>query len=113
MGAVLPFDGARAEQPQIGLVNERGRLERVAWPLGAHEVSGKLAQVRVHQRDQLVGCPTAPATHLREQIHRTLRIGHEASMLDSEAAWKRGEGRRALSFNLHRRGLPVPSGGAR
>ena len=41
MRAVLPIHGAVAREPQIDLVDERGRLQGVVGPLGAHVAGGQ------------------------------------------------------------------------
>ncbi len=50
MGAVLPVKLAYRRQPQIGLVDQRGGLERMARPLAPHAARGKAAKFVMHQR---------------------------------------------------------------
>ena len=52
MRAILPVDALRTNQPDVGLVDQRRRLERVPGPLTAHIPPGQAAQFRVHQRDE-------------------------------------------------------------
>jgi hypothetical protein len=44
---------APAEQTQVRLMNQGGRLERVIAPLLRHLPAGELAELCVHRRDQV------------------------------------------------------------
>jgi hypothetical protein len=50
--AVLPPDAIEIDEPQVGLVDERGRLERVAIPLAAHTPMRHPVQLRLDERHQ-------------------------------------------------------------
>jgi hypothetical protein len=50
--------GSRSsDQPEIGFVNQRRRLQGLPWRLGSHSGGGELPQFVVHDRQQLVGRP--------------------------------------------------------
>jgi hypothetical protein len=51
---VLPLHRVLLDQPEVGLVDERGRLERVVRPLNREIVASEAAQLRVHRRGHLV-----------------------------------------------------------
>ena len=53
MGAVLPADAAPVDQSQIDLIDQGGRLERVARGLFPHVASGQPTQFRIDERNQL------------------------------------------------------------
>jgi hypothetical protein len=52
MRAVLPRDGLRIDQPQIGLVDERRRLDTVSRTLVSHVTPGDLMQFVMNERNQ-------------------------------------------------------------
>ena len=52
MGAVLPTAFRIVHQVQIGLIQERGGLERVAYGLPAHVMVREPMQFGMHQRKQ-------------------------------------------------------------
>jgi hypothetical protein len=54
MRAILPPHLARINQPQIGLVDQRRGLQRVARLLAVHVVSGQSAQLFINQRHELL-----------------------------------------------------------
>src|SRR5580698_1834527 len=43
------------DQPQIGLMDQGGRVERLARPLLSHSLRGQLAQFVIDQRQQFLG----------------------------------------------------------
>ena len=55
MSAVLPPLLARPSEPKPGLVNQGGGLERLAGVFMRQLARRKLAQLRVHQREQFAG----------------------------------------------------------
>ena len=64
VGAARPVAVAVGDQPQIRLVNERGRLQERAGRFAAHVVQGEAAQLVVDNREELVPralVPRAPA----------------------------------------------------
>ena len=54
MGAVLPVHLFEIDQPQVGFVDERGRLKRVAWPLSRHLSPRQPSQLLVDDRHELL-----------------------------------------------------------
>jgi hypothetical protein len=54
MGAVLPLHLFEIDQPQVGFVDERGRLKRVAWPLSRHLSPRQPSQLLVDDRHELL-----------------------------------------------------------
>ena len=54
MRPVLPLDVFDVDEPQVGLVDERRGLKRVAGPLVAHVPSRNPAQLVVDERDELI-----------------------------------------------------------
>ena len=49
------------DQPQIRLVNERGRLERVVAPLPTQIACGAHPQISMDQLEEIVACLNVPA----------------------------------------------------
>jgi hypothetical protein len=41
-----------AHQPQIGLVDHRGCIQRVARPFGSHESDSEVPQLVIHERKE-------------------------------------------------------------
>jgi hypothetical protein len=54
MRTALPIDVSLPDQPQIGFVHQRGRLEGVALPVMAKMACGALAEFGVHEGQQRV-----------------------------------------------------------
>jgi hypothetical protein len=54
MRATIPFLVPVADQPEISLMHERGRLQGLARCFLGHPVRRKFAKFRVHQREQFV-----------------------------------------------------------
>jgi hypothetical protein len=52
--AVLPRNRFSVDQPEVGLVDERGCLQAMSHALSGHAASRDLAQFLMHQRDQLL-----------------------------------------------------------
>src|SRR4051812_2516390 len=57
MPAAVPPRIAGADEPEIRLVNQRGRLERAVSPLAIHALRRELAQLVIHQRQEFTGGP--------------------------------------------------------
>ncbi len=53
--AVLPLDSGLVDQPEVGLVDERGRLQRLVRPFAAELAPGDRAQLAVDPRHQALG----------------------------------------------------------
>ncbi len=67
MRAALPLDGRAVGQPQVGLVHERGGLQRVAGPLVGEVFAGHAAQVLVDDGQKLLaGLRLAGAPRLEQ-----------------------------------------------
>jgi hypothetical protein len=64
---VLPRHVLASHHPQIRLVHERGRLERVVRALGLEGARGDLAQLGVDERQHAVEGPAVTAAQLLEQ----------------------------------------------
>src|SRR5262245_51080377 len=54
MGAVLPLHLFEIDQPQVGFVDERCRLKRMAWPFGRHLSQRQPSQLLVDDRHELL-----------------------------------------------------------
>jgi len=52
--AIPPFDSIDVDQPQVRLVHQRRRLQRMIRPLPAHVVPGETVELLIDQRDQSV-----------------------------------------------------------
>ena len=57
MGRVVEGGVARADEPEVGLVHQGGRLQRVLGALPGHLALGRPAQLVVDERQQLLGGP--------------------------------------------------------
>jgi hypothetical protein len=72
-----------ADQPQVRLVDEGRGLERLAGGFGRHPRGGELAQLVVHERQQ-VGL--GPAVAGRGRIEAAGHIGHDGRVYQLLAA---------------------------
>ena len=54
MGAVLPLDTGEVDEPKVGLVHERRRLESMTPALPTHRPPGEPAKLAVNQGHQLL-----------------------------------------------------------
>ena len=61
MRAVAPVDALLAEQPQVGLVDQRGRLQRVPGALAAQLRRGDALELGVDPLEQLLAGAGSPA----------------------------------------------------
>ena len=77
MRSILPVDLTLIDEPEIRLVNQRGRLERVVDPFFPKLARGDAAHLRVDERQQLVKRTAVAATPVREE-RRDLGRGHKA-----------------------------------
>src|SRR5438132_2148114 len=50
VSAILPVDILLTDQTQVSLIDQRGRLQRVAHSLSIHVVVGQSMQLRLNQR---------------------------------------------------------------
>ena len=58
-------------EPQIRLVDERGRLQRVIRPLAGHVAPGQLPQLVVHERHELIERGRLSLSPCQQQLGRT------------------------------------------
>ena len=65
--AILPLDAPDINQPEVDLVDERGRLEHVVRTLAGHMPLGNATQLGVDERNQLFDCVAVPASPLDEK----------------------------------------------
>src|SRR6185436_11511506 len=65
--AVLPGDLALVEQPDVGLVRERRRLERVARAFAPKVAAGETAHLVVHEREERVQRALVALTPAKER----------------------------------------------
>src|SRR6476469_1493056 len=81
VGPALPDRLGVIDQPQVGFIENRGRLQRVAGPLPAHVMVSEPVQLRMHQRKQLLQRSVVSVAPLAEQfghrLSRGWRRGHE------------------------------------
>ena len=73
-------------QAQVGLVDERRRLQRVARPLAAQAGSGLLPQVRVHGLDEAVGCVPVARPHRDQQPRDVFGRARHGELLEETPA---------------------------
>ena len=76
---VLPVDVPLIDQPKVGLVDERGGLERVVAPLAEEIPSGQPAQLVVHEREHLVPRALVTIAPVEQQPCDRARRGHSFS----------------------------------
>ena len=75
MRAILPLNLLHLDEPQIRLVDERRRLQRVPDPLTLHVARRQTAQLLVHERQQRVeriGFAPVPGEEQRRRVRRWL-----------------------------------------
>ena len=74
MSATLPVDRVLAQQPHVGLVHERRRLQRVVAAVPAQMAGRAAAQLAVDKREQFVLGVRMPLRPRAEQAcHRSRR----------------------------------------
>ena len=76
VGATLPVDAALFDQPKVGLVDERGRLQRMSVPLQAKLTRGDSPQFRVDERQQAIESAPIAAAPVAEQPRDVMTCGH-------------------------------------
>jgi hypothetical protein len=67
------------DQPKVGLVDERGGLERVVAPLADQIQSGQPAPLVVHERQHLVSRALVAIARVEQQPRGGARRGHSFS----------------------------------
>ena len=88
MCAVLPPNGTLLDQPGVGFVDERGRLQRLLAPLMAHIATRETAQLVVHQRHERFERALVAGGQLVEQRVTSSCLGSDSTWsLTGEAAW--------------------------
>ena len=68
MSTALPLDALDLDQPEVGLVDQRGGLKRVIGPLAAHVTGGQATELLMDERKQLIqGRFVTPAPSLQQR----------------------------------------------
>src|SRR5206468_4254683 len=75
VGPTLPDRLGVINQPQVGFVENGGRLKSMALPLPAHVMVGEPVQFRMHQREQLPQRSLVSAAPLAKQLGGCLLRG--------------------------------------
>ena len=88
MCPVLRGNHARPEQADAGLVGQGGRLQGVAFRLIPHVVAGKLAQLLVHHRQELIDGRGVPLDQPLERFGYFV-IRHSAALSGASEALHR------------------------
>ena len=76
VGAALPVAAALSDQPKVGFVDERGRLQRMSAPLQAKLTRGDPPQFRVDERQQAIESAPIAAAPVAEQSRDVMTCGH-------------------------------------
>jgi hypothetical protein len=66
--AILPADLPGIRQANEGLIHQRRRLQRMATALPPHIGPGEAAQLRLHERHQLVESPIVAVAPRSEEL---------------------------------------------
>jgi hypothetical protein len=74
---VPPVDVTLIDEPEVDLVNQCGRLQRVADSLAPKLARRNGAQLRVDERQQLIECTAVAATPFAEERRDVTRRGHQ------------------------------------
>ena len=75
MSSTPPIDLPLIDEPQVCLVDERRRLQGVPQPLAAKLAPRDMAQLAIHERQQLIERTVIPAAPVVEQRRDVLRRG--------------------------------------
>ena len=75
VGAIPPLQAVNPGQPQIQLVDQRRRLQRVAVALAAHVVVGEPAQLFVDDRHESISCGRIAVGPIGKHLGYTLALG--------------------------------------
>ena len=84
--AILPVDALMADQPEVGLMNERRRLERMVAPLSTQISCSACSQISMDKLEETVTCflvsarPCAQHECCRAGLSACQFIGHEQTM---------------------------------
>ena len=68
------------DESQVGLVDQRRGLERLAWLLLRHPLGRQLAQLVVNQRQQFGGGPGVAVARGEKDSGHLIRRGHAKSV---------------------------------
>ncbi len=74
VGPVFPLDLRLIHEPEIRLVHQTGRAERVTWSLGPELTMCHQPQLRIHQRQQLIHRLGIAVPQLDEKVSDRLAI---------------------------------------
>jgi hypothetical protein len=74
-----PIDTALIDQPQVSLVDQRGRLQRVSGSLAPKLARRDAAELRIDEWQQLIECTVVAATPITEQRRDAAGRGHQPS----------------------------------
>jgi hypothetical protein len=74
MAAVFPSIRRALQQPQVGVMNERGRLQRMSRVLLRHLRSRDSLKLVIHQRQKLRGSVRIAVAH---RLHQLRGLGHD------------------------------------
>jgi hypothetical protein len=66
VGSMVPVDLALVDEPEVDLVNERRRLQRVVSPLASKLARGRPAELSVDEREQQIERSPIAATPIAE-----------------------------------------------
>ena len=81
MGAILPPDPPRLDEPQIGFVDERRRLEDMVRTLARHLPPRQATEVTMHDRNQFLERAIVTLSPAQEESRHVVRgrAGHRTS----------------------------------
>jgi hypothetical protein len=79
--ARLPLHPIHLDQPQVSLVHQGGRLQRVSAPLFRHVPAGDLAQFVVHQRQERLECRPIALAPGQKQRRWVLLDGRDGAIV--------------------------------
>ncbi|MNC88002.1 hypothetical protein D3C83_37820 [compost metagenome] len=82
MGSILPAHVLPVDQPQVGLVDQGGRLQDVPGTLPGHVATGQAVQLRLDDGRQRLEGAAVPVVPGSEQLgHVGVGIGHDCGRL--------------------------------
>jgi hypothetical protein len=87
MLAALPFREVLFDQSQVGFINQRGRLQRVAGPFTAQVAAGQFAQLLVDDRHQLIESGAVAFAPFTQQLSDFVRGSLHTSSLPVRGAF--------------------------
>jgi len=90
MRAILPLHAAGIDQPQIRLVDERCRLQRMAGPFVRHVPAGDAAELAVHEGRQFLERSVIPLCPADEQARDVMGGRRRQNTLPRSRPWTAG-----------------------